>query len=269
MAPARQFGNALLLAVISTILVLGGLSLSLVEFSKPPQPTATDVVLPSPLPLTATATLPPPLISATPTSTPVPSDTPPPPPSCQIPAGWVATTVQPGDTLDSIAARYRMTADELGRANCLLTNSIPQGSMIYVPFVPTSTVAACVPGAVGWTKSYRVQPGDTFYRIAINHYTTAALLKKVNCRSSDIVYVGELLWVPNIPTRTPTASLPPNVPTFTLFPTEPLTETALPFTLSPEPTSTIPAATPTLSPVPTLTPSVTAFPSPASPPPSQ
>jgi LysM repeat protein len=160
-----------------------------------------------------------------------------------------------------------MTAEQLRQANCLLTNTVPQGSTIYVPSVPTSTVAACVPGAVGWVRSYRVQPGDTFFRIAINHYTTAALLKKVNCRTSDILYVNELLWVPNTSTRTPTASLPPNVPTFTLFPTEPLTETALPFTLTPELTNTIPPATPTHTPVPTLTPSVTPFPSPQSPPP--
>jgi LysM repeat protein len=262
MASARQFGNALLLALISTMLVLGGLSLSLVEFAKPAPPTSTDIVLPSPLPLTATATLPPPLVSPTPTNTPVSTDTPPPPASCQIPINWIATTVRPGDTLESIAARYRMTAEDLRQANCLLTNSVPQGSTIYVPSVSTSTVAVCRPGAVGWVKSYRVQPNDTFFRIALNHYTTAALLKQVNCRSSDIVYVGELLWVPNVSTRTATPSLAPNAATFTPFPTEPLTETALPFTLSPEPTDTIPAATPTPSSTtaPTLTVSPTAFP---------
>jgi LysM repeat protein len=271
MASVRQFGNALFLALVSTVLVLGGLSLSLVEFAKPAPPTPTDVLLPSPLPLTATATFPPPLESHTPTNTALPTNTPPPPPSCQIPINWTATIVRPGDTLESIAARYRITAEELRQTNCLLTNSIPQGSTIYVPIVSTSTVAVCNPGAVGWVKSYRVQPNDTLYRIAINHYTTVALLKQVNCRSSDFISVGELLWVPNIPTRTATPSLPANVPTFTLYPTDPLTETALPFTLSPEPTRTIPAATPTLSstPVATSTASVTAFPTPTTPGPQQ
>ncbi len=256
----RQFGNALVLGLLSIGLVLGGLSLSLVEFSQPAPPASTASLLPSPLPLTATATLPPPLVSPTATNTATPSNTPSPPPSCQIPGGWSAITVQPGDTLESIAARYRMSADELRQANCLLTNNVLQGSIIYVPFTPTITVAACVPGAAGWVKSYRVQPGDTFYRIAINHYTTASLLKQVNCRTSDVLYAGELLWVPNVSTRTPTATLPPNVNTFTPQPTDPLTETALPFTLTPEPTNTTPPDTSTPSPVPTPVPSLTASP---------
>lgn len=264
MQSMRQFGNALILAIISVGLVLGGLSISLVEFSPQPAPTLTSNLLPSPVPLTATATLPPPLESPTPTNTPTPTETPSPPPSCPAPANWFPIEVQFGDTVDSIAARYRITSDELRKANCLLTDSLIPGSVIYVPFVPTVTPAACVQGAANWAKIYTVKPGDTFYHIATNYYTTASMLKQVNCRISDLLYAGELLWVPNLAPRTPTPIFVPNTPT--LYPTQPLTETALPITPTPSPTDTpqpptstdtpqppTPTDTPSFTPEPTLT----------------
>jgi LysM repeat protein len=264
MQSVRQFGNAVILAILSAGLVLGGLSLSLVEFTPPSAPASTDSLLPSPVPLTATATFPPPLESPTPTNTAVPTNTPIPPPSCHIPENWSPTTVQPGDTLETIAARYRLPSDELRLGNCLLTSNLVPGSTIYVPTVPTNTPILCAPGAVGWIKSYVVQPGDTFYHIATNHYTTASLMKKVNCHPSDFISPGDLLWVPNNATRTPTVTLQPFVNTPTLSPTEPLTETALPYTLTPEPTDTVPVPTstpmPSETPVPTITASLTAFP---------
>jgi LysM repeat protein len=266
MQALRQFGSALTLALISAGLVLGSLSLSLVEFAPSAQRASTDVLLPSPALLTATSTLPPPLESPTATVTPLPTNTPPPPPSCQPPLDWYPIQVQLDDSLETLSARYRISADELRAGNCLPTNNLVPGSTIYVPPVATSTVAACVPGAVDWVKSYRTQPGDTFYKIASYYGISLTVLMRVNCRTSSKLLAGELLWVPNIPTRTPTPTLIPGGLTFTPYPTLPLTETALPFTLTPEPTSTpiptTPTPIPTNTPEPTLTSSPTAFPTP-------
>ena len=91
----------------------------------------------------------------------------------------------------------------------------------------TNTPVVCSQGAAGWVKSYMVKPGDTIYAIATNHYTTAGLLKSVNCRTSDLILVGEILWVPNVATRTPYPTPLPGS-TVTPYPTDPLTETALP-----------------------------------------
>jgi LysM repeat protein len=267
MQSARQFGNALILGLLSVGLVLGGLSLSLVEFSRSAPPPTVESLVSSPIPLTATATLPPPLESPTSTIVASPTATIPPPASCSIPSNWIAIAVQAGDTLESLANKYRISAEDLKKGNCLLVNNLVQGSLIYIPAVPANTAVVCSPGAMGWVFNYTVQSGETFYRIAINHYTTAALLKQVNCRTSDLLYVGEKLWVPNVPTRTPTSTLQPFAPTFTPYPTEPLTETALPHTLTPVPTNTIPAPTATIPPsattAPTVTPSLTAFPIPS------
>ena len=274
MQGVRQFASALTIALLSVGLVLGGLSLALVEFSRPAPPAPTDVVPASPLPLTATATLPPPLESPTFTSTALPTASPPPPASCPIPGGWIGLIVQPGETLEILATRYRTSSDQLRQGNCLLTNSLVANSILYVPNVaPGTAVAAntavvvrtaatCTAGATGWVRNYVVRPGDTLFRIAIQYYTDTATLKRVNCHPSDQINPGQVLWVPNRATRTPTPTSLQPAPNNTIIPTVPLTDTPLPFTITPAPTNTLPPPTAT-SPaaiVPTVTPSLTPFP---------
>jgi LysM repeat protein len=261
----RAAGNALVVALISVTLTIGALSISLVEFVPQLTPTATNIFIPSPLPVTVTATLPVVDTPAFNAETPTPSVTftstitATYPSSCNIPSGWSAILVQSGETLESIAIRYRVDVLQLRSGNCLLTNSLIPGTILYVPPVPTNTVAACAQGAVGWVRAYTVKPGDTLYSIATNYYSTAGLLKHVNCRASDIIYTGELLWVPSVATRTPYPTPLPGV-TVTPYPTEPLTETALPFTTTPIPSATPIPSTPTPIPTNTLAPVLTASP---------
>ena len=255
------------MALISIGLMIGALSISLVEFAPlkqlPRRPTSCflsrafdrhpNYCLPHCTPTLG-------LESPTPTITPTSTNTALPPVFMQPPAGWGQIIIQPGETLDSIAARYRVSKDELRSANCLLSDNLVAGSILYVPPVAPNTPVACSPGAAGWVKSYVVKPGDTIYAIATNHYTTAGLLKSVNCRTSDLILVGEILWVPNVATRTPYPTPLPGS-TVTPYPTDPLTETALPYTLTIVPTDTPVPATPTSIPtftaVPTFTPSLT------------
>ncbi len=264
----RGFRNALVVALISVSLMIGALSISLVEFVPQAAPTASNILLPSPAPLTATSTFIPTLTppvgfeSPTPSITATFTNTTTPPASCQPPFGWGQIVIQAGETLESIAARYRISKDELSRANCLLSDNLVAGTILYAPPATTSTPVICNQGAAGWVLSYVVKPGDTFYAIASNHYTTVGLLKSVNCRISDLIHVGETLWVPNVPTRTPYPTPLPGS-TVTPYPTEPLTETALPYTATIMPTNTpVPNTSTPIPTVPTLTPSPTAFPTP-------
>jgi len=243
------FRNAIVVALISVGLIIGALSISLVEFVPEAAPTATTNLLPSPAPLTATSTLTPSLVPTNAPESPIPSitatftNTATPPTSCQPPFGWInQITVQVGDTLDSIAIRNRVSKDDLRSANCLLSDTLITSSKLYVPPTPTSTIitstiastiARCIPGAAGWVHSYIVQPGDTLFRIGYSHYTTLDLMRKANCRVSDTIYAGENLWVPNIATRTPspTSFIPSNTPvtpTSTATPTDIPTSTATP-----------------------------------------
>jgi nucleoid-associated protein YgaU len=53
---------------------------------------------------------------------------------CIVPNGWVAYTVQPGDTLAVIAASFGLTADQLAQANCLQNpDLIYEGQILAVP----------------------------------------------------------------------------------------------------------------------------------------
>jgi LysM repeat protein len=260
MKVVRQLGGGFFIGAISLLLVIGGISLSLAETSAPtlpptpsPLPTIFSVEFVSPLP---SPTLPPTLPNDTPaslsTSTLAQA-------ACAIPAGWIAVTVGVNDTLYSIAERYKTTADILDTSNCL-NNILPAaGSVLYVPPVPTVTVIPCGPPS-SWIKAHTVKAGENLYRISLLYRTTVPQLQSANCMgSSTIIHVGQLLWVPNVPTSTPgititatvtataTAdfSTPTNTPTHTPDFSTP-TSTFI-VTSSPVPTST-PAPTHTSTP---------------------
>jgi peptidoglycan endopeptidase LytE len=139
--------------------------------------------------------------------------------SCTPPTGWTRIITSATDTIYALAQRYKTTAENLGAANCLSSFDIPPGLTLYVPPVPTVTVIPCGPPA-GYVKRYVVRPGDNLYRIAISYGITYQQLQRANCMgSSTTIYSGQLLWVPNIPTRTP-------VPAPTIPPTATPTDTA-------------------------------------------
>jgi hypothetical protein len=89
------------------------------------------------------------------------------------------------------------------------------------------TAVSCGP-YYGWIRSYIVQQGDTLFHIATLYRTTVTALQVANCKSTTIILLGEHLWVPNVPTITPTFTLIAPYATSTAVPTEPLTLTPVP-----------------------------------------
>jgi len=236
---SRQFGMALLFALASAGLVIGGLSLSLAERYGPRGETSTaslqivtqvETPTASSIPRVQTATA-----GATGIGTIAVGA------ACQYPVGWIQAVAQSGDTLASMAARYRSTTAALRVANCLLSEALVPGAVLYVPAVSANTITACTAGAAGWSRHYVVKAGDTMYRIATDHYTTVDRLKHVNCRTSDLIRSGELLWAPSVATRTPGMTLAPTLDSVTPNPTDPFTETPLPYTLTPLPFTASPS----------------------------
>jgi LysM repeat protein len=268
MQALRQLGMAVLIALISLGLVVGGFSLAMSESFTQPQVTPTENLPTLPVFLTATNTSSAPLL---PTALPTVTNTPPPPSACIPPAGWIGISIPQGETLASLAARYGTTPDALIQANCLLSESLVAGATLFVPPVPVhiNTPVPCGP-TLGWIR-YSVQPGDTLFRIATMYLTDVSALQRANCMGlSTNIRVGQLLWVPNVTPRTPIPSVTPGVtlipdfftPTvtpFTPFPTDPLTETPPPPTDTIEPIETL--APPTEPPTePPPAPTITAFP---------
>jgi len=266
MQALRQMGGGVIIAVVSLLLVIGGISLSLAESNSPEPATptfvppiiATSLEVATSTPIIANTNT---IEAPTLTATALPSATLAAPVVCNPPSGWLQVIVSVNDTLYTIAERYKTTAEILGANNCL-NNTIPAvGSILYVPPVPTVTVIPC--GApFGWIKAYSVQPGDNLYRISLLYRVTVPQLQVANCMGSSItIYTGQLLWVPNVATSTPGVTVVPNfntaTPSLTPQPTSTfmVTESPMP-TLTSAPTNTsIPAtATASITPFPSSTP---------------
>ena len=199
-----------------------------------------------------------------------------PPTTCLPPTGWEPYVVGEGDTLAGIAAGIGVSPGEIAAANCLEVSSLVPGSILYLPTLPptgtpsptatsptpSKTSIPCGPPS-GWVQ-YTVQAGDTLYSLAQAMNTTVSALQAANCLgSSTYIQAGAQIWVPFIPTRTPTKTATPTLtgtptPTGTPGPTTSPTPT-----LSPTPSATVsptPTGTATQTPSPTPSPTPTASP---------
>jgi len=248
MEPGNEILRGVLATIISILLVGGSLVLALEEDSASVAYVASLTPSPthSPTPVNTTRPGEP---TYTPSFTPAPTNTPTetPPKTCSYPEGWIQITVQEGDSLKSLAQAYGTSAEQLSDANCLLSDSLPVGASIYVP-PPTPTLTPslvpppptqpiqCGPPA-GWIP-YTVQPGDNLYRISLAYGVSITQLQQANCLgSSTRIKTGEILYVPNVPTRVVTAT-PSRTPTKTATPTATKTSPPTSTNTTQPPTST-------------------------------
>lgn len=136
-------------------------------------------------------------------------------------------TVQPGDTLFSIARRYNTTVSDLVASNQIANpNLILVGQLLNIPGTETDTASATAvtvssataaeaaaaitsapavaaapavaPTTGGSGVTYVVRPGDTVYRIAIRFGTTVtAVAQTNNLVNASTIYVGQVLIIPS------------------------------------------------------------------------
>ncbi|MBF0779505.1 MULTISPECIES: LysM peptidoglycan-binding domain-containing protein [unclassified Granulicatella] len=115
-----------------------------------------------------------------------------------------SVTVQPGDTLWRISHRNGITVDELKQANGLTSDTIYVGQQLRIPTKVTPSVSSpsqVVPTPseakpVSTPKSVTVQPSDTLWRISHRNGVTVDELKQANGLTSDTIYVGQTLVIP-------------------------------------------------------------------------
>jgi LysM repeat protein len=112
-------------------------------------------------------------------------------------AATVTVTIQPGDTLTSIAARYHTTVAALVAANGITDpNRIYVGATLQIPgaAAPPPVVAA----SSAPTSTVVVQAGDTLSSIAARYQTTVAALVAANhITDPNVVDAGARLVVPS------------------------------------------------------------------------
>lgn len=159
-------------------------------------PTATAV------PTTAATTVPQPTV--------VPPTQPPPPQT-----GIVDYIVRGGDSLGVIALRFNTTVRAISQLNGIVNPNlifagqrlrIPQGTGTNPPPLPTSIVLPTLPGGAQPTRpptvapiqTYRVQPGDTLYFIALRFGVPLSRIIQVNgLLNPNRIFVGQLLAIPS------------------------------------------------------------------------
>ncbi|MGH7185964.1 MAG: LysM peptidoglycan-binding domain-containing protein, partial [Pseudomonadota bacterium] len=125
------------------------------------------------------------------------------PAAAQAPSENTATYhVRPGDTLWSVARRFGTTADRLAALNRISVESILQiGRPLRVPAASGPTPrAARVPA----TTVYRVQAGDTLWRVSRRYNSTPERLAALNGIPAEaILRIGQMLRVPVLPVAAP------------------------------------------------------------------
>jgi membrane-bound lytic murein transglycosylase D len=115
-------------------------------------------------------------------------------------------TVRRGETLASIARRYKVNQADLRAANELPSNRVSANQQLRIPARSTSGLpAAGRPSASASTMAartgssgpltYQVRRGDTLVSIARRFDTTVESLKRINQLSSDRIGIGQRLTV--------------------------------------------------------------------------
>lgn len=98
------------------------------------------------------------------------------------PAASTSVTVQPGDSLWSIAQRYGTTVDALRTANHLTSDALVPWTKLVLP-----------PGSDASPNVYVVQPGDSLYGIALAFHLTVDDLIAYNHLSGTVLRPGQRL----------------------------------------------------------------------------
>lgn len=119
--------------------------------------------------------------------------------------------VKAGDTITTLANRFKVKKADLAQANQLKTTSrlqagqtliIPRDPAAAAPLStpspstrPSATTASASTKAAAGPTTYRVKQGDTLSSIARQFDTTVQDLKKLNQLASDVIVIGDKLTV--------------------------------------------------------------------------
>lgn len=156
-----------------------------------------------------------------------------PPGPTEAPAGTVRHVVQSGDTLSSLAVRYRTTVEAIVQLNRLVNPSyIYVGQILLIP-----SSGGTLPEKGFY---YTVRPGDTLANIAYRYGVSSWTLAQINNLANPaLIVVGQTLYIPGTQDApTPTPAPPTATP-------KPGTATPTPMPGTPAPTATPGAAAPT------------------------
>ena len=195
-------GIGIIAAVLSCVIVAGIFLLALSE-------GGIKLALPSPTSPTITTT-----------TTPIASST-----SSPTSTLHPTVTTRPTETTVKASPTTTLTSSPTASVTSTTTptsTTSPLPPPTYFPTTPPQPPAGCGPPA-SWVI-YIVQPGDTLYSISRMYSVTVEQLKFANCLTSNSIYPGQQLYVPNVAPQLPTPTTtsgpvatntlqPPTIPT--------------------------------------------------------
>lgn len=246
MKEKRQIAWGVALAALTSLVILGGVILSLAEnrFSLGAQNTPTRIQLEQEMPtlvfispvIPTLTSQPAPSATFTPTLTPLPA--------CPIPAGWMAVVLPSDELSQALALRYGISVEELASANCwdYPPSTVLAGTSLFIPEMeveatstpsegcglaggqicptlssspsPTPTLTKTCQKRTDWPV-YIVRSGDTLFSLSNRIGVSINLLQQANCMgNSTVLRRGQALYVPRLPA-------PPVLPTWTPYPKRP------------------------------------------------
>ncbi|MBM7644622.1 LysM repeat protein [Scopulibacillus daqui] len=105
--------------------------------------------------------------------------------------------VKSGDSLWKIAANHGMSVSKLKSINGLSSDIIYPGQKLKLSGSASSSGGSNSGGSSGNQASsggtYVVKPGDSLWKIAVNHGMSLSSLKSINGLKSDVIYPGQKL----------------------------------------------------------------------------
>lgn len=152
-----------------------------------------------------------PQVLVVPLASPDPVDTPEPEPTPTPAFATAPYTVQPGDSVSTIAEQFGTTSQIIREMNLLTTDALQVGQVLRVPNITGAGTAASgdpAPAATG-PFEYVVKPGDTLLSIAIEFGVSANDIVAANTLSNpNSLFVGQTIIIPNYQPQAAPTPLP-------------------------------------------------------------
>jgi len=109
---------------------------------------------------------------------------------------FILHRITAGETLYSISKKYKVSVDDVKKANPASAQGLQVGQILKVPTALPATPAASTASTLESAKTHTVAAGETLYSIATKYGISVDALKKANAGLSSSISVGQTLNLP-------------------------------------------------------------------------